>query len=296
MTILKNRKTASILLSLLFLFSVSVVFDKCIAQESSSTTAQDIINNSLRNQPSQQNNNPTPSPSPNNNPTYAPNTAQNILNNNKQLISAPDGSSGGSGGGSTASGTANGSTSGGGAAGISASKAGGSGGGTFANPLSVSTVAALLQKVSAYLKTIVATISTIFIIIGGIMYMMSAGDEKMITRAKACIMGAVIGFAIVLAAQAFLNDITTIVGGSSTGSTGGGLAAIATRTLQFLLSIFGTLAIISLVVSGIMYMTASGDDKKIETAKKMFTYSIIGIVVAMSALIIITQVSKLVAG
>jgi len=128
------------------------------------------------------------------------------------------------------------------------------------------------------------------------MYMMSAGDEKMITRAKACITGAVIGFAVVLAAQAFLNDITTIVGGSgSTGSTGG-LAAIASRTLQFLLSILGTIAIISLIVSGIMYLTAAGDDKRIETAKKMFTYSVIGVVISLSALIIVTQVSKLIAG
>ena len=55
---------------------------------------------------------------------------------------------------------------------------------TFDNPLRFNTIEAVLTSVMDNLRGILATIAIIFIILGGIMYMLSAGDEKMITRAK----------------------------------------------------------------------------------------------------------------
>lgn len=57
--------------------------------------------------------------------------------------------------------------------------------------------------------------------------------------------------------------------------------------LNFLLQIFGIIAIIALVISGIIYLTSFGDEDRIKTAKKSVTYSIIGIVVALSGMIVI---------
>jgi hypothetical protein len=128
--------------------------------------------------------------------------------------------------------------------------------------------------------------------------MLSAGDEKMITRAKACWTAAVIGFAIAIAAPTFLKEVKTILGAKDTSDVAGAvsLLQIATNVLNLLLSIVGIISIISLVVGGGMYMTAYGDEKKIETAKKIVTYAIIGITVAMASLIIITQVASVITG
>ncbi len=60
--------------------------------------------------------------------------------------------------------------------------------------------------------------------------------------------------------------------------------------LNFLLQIFGIIAIIALVVSGIIYLTAGGSEDQIKMAKKYSFYSIIGIVVALSSLIIIKTI------
>jgi len=131
--------------------------------------------------------------------------------------------------------------------------------------------------------------------------MLSAGSEKMITRAKMCWTGAVIGLAIVLAAPSFLKEIMTILG--ATVATNGEvtestltLLQIATNVLNLLLSIFGIIAIISLVVGGGMYLTSYGDEKRIETGKKIATYSIIGIVIALSAVVIINEINRLITG
>jgi len=45
-----------------------------------------------------------------------------------------------------------------------------------------------------------------------------------------------------------------------------------------------------------MYMTAYGDEKRIETAKKMGTYAIIGIIVALGSLVAVEQIKILITG
>lgn len=65
------------------------------------------------------------------------------------------------------------------------------------------------------------------------------------------------------------------------------VATVLLNTLNFLLQIFGLFAIIGIVVSAIMYVSAFGDEKQIQTAKKSLSYSIIGIVVALGGMIVV---------
>lgn len=62
------------------------------------------------------------------------------------------------------------------------------------------------------------------------------------------------------------------------------------NVLQFLLSIAGIVAIIALVFSGIFYLTSGGNEKRIETAKRAALWSVIGIAVVLSALVIVSQI------
>jgi hypothetical protein len=71
------------------------------------------------------------------------------------------------------------------------------------------------------------------------------------------------------------------------------IAEIARNALDFLLSIFGTLAIIMLVVGGTMYLSSAGDEGRIDTAKNIVKWAIVGIGVAFAALVIVDQVASL---
>lgn len=166
---------------------------------------------------------------------------------------------------------------------------------SFSNPLNYSSVSQVLTSLLSNLKSVVIVIAIIFIVLGGLMYMLSGGNEKTITRAKACVGGAIIGLAIVLAAPIFLNEIIAIFGGSSEFSTGSStrLKTVAENVLTALLSGLGIIAIISLVFGGQQYLTSFGDEKKIEVAKKTVTYAIIGIIIALAALVIVRQVGML---
>ncbi|MFA5872314.1 MAG: pilin [Parcubacteria group bacterium] len=66
--------------------------------------------------------------------------------------------------------------------------------------------------------------------------------------------------------------------------------------LMWLLSIFGFIAIISFIVSGVQYFLAFGEEKNMERAKRNMEYSIIGVVVGLIGVIIIFAVDFLLRG
>ena len=74
------------------------------------------------------------------------------------------------------------------------------------------------------------------------------------------------------------------------------LADVIKNFMFWLLGIFGFLAIIAFLISGIQYLTAAGNDKQIETAKHNMQYSIIGVIVALSGLVIIVAIEQALSG
>ncbi|OGI25114.1 MAG: hypothetical protein A3J76_02720 [Candidatus Moranbacteria bacterium RBG_13_45_13] len=60
--------------------------------------------------------------------------------------------------------------------------------------------------------------------------------------------------------------------------------------MKWLLGIFGFLAIISFIISGIMYLTAAGDEDQQKKAKKQMQWSVVGVIVGLSGFIVIKAV------
>lgn len=76
-----------------------------------------------------------------------------------------------------------------------------------------------------------------------------------------------------------------------TGLPSASITTIVRNLLLWLLMIFGFLGIIGFVISGIMYVTAAGDEGKMETGKKAMLYSITGIAVGLAGIIVIEAVT-----
>ena len=169
----------------------------------------------------------------------------------------------------------------------------------FTNPLKYNTVNEFVTNILVTLRTIIVVLSIIFIVLGGIFYITSAGNEKRMTVAKGAITASMIGLAVGIAAPSFLKEIYTIMGGNNSGvdvtalSGSLTLTQIALNFLNFLLAIVGVLTLIMLIVGGIMYLTSAGDDDRISTAKKIVTYSIIGIFISLASLVIVRQIANL---
>lgn len=77
---------------------------------------------------------------------------------------------------------------------------------------------------------------------------------------------------------------------------GGTIFNIISNTMNWLLAILGFIGIIGFVISGILYLTAAGDETQIEKAKSAMMYSIIGIIVALIGFVIIRAVDTWLSG
>lgn len=80
------------------------------------------------------------------------------------------------------------------------------------------------------------------------------------------------------------------------GSTGLGdmsVFELLTTVMNWLLGIVGVLAVIAFVISGVQYLVSAGDEEMTETAKRNMKYAIVGLVVALSGLIVLNAVAGL---
>lgn len=167
---------------------------------------------------------------------------------------------------------------------------------SFINPLKYSTVQEVLMALLHALQGVIVVLSLVFIVLGAVFYITSAGNSARVSMAKLAITASLIGLSIGILAPTFLKEIASVLG------WGGNIppevvaaptaANILLAVLNFLLSIVGVLAIIMLVVGAIMFFGSAGSPDRITTGKKIITFSIIGIVVALASLVIVRQIAE----
>jgi len=161
---------------------------------------------------------------------------------------------------------------------------------SFDNPIAYASVDKLLAAVATTVQGIVAALAVLMIVIAGILYMTSAGDQGKVETAKKAVTAALIGLALALAAPALLKEIYDVLGASGAPTVNRTLSQIIIEAIKVLAGFVGSIAVLMLVVGGIMYITSAGDSTKADTAKNIIQYAIIGLVVALISLIVVTQV------
>ena len=164
----------------------------------------------------------------------------------------------------------------------------------FQNPIQYTTVDAFLAGALGAIQKIVAGLAVLMIVVGGIMYITSAGGARAEAGKKA-VTAALIGLALALAGPSLLKEIYGIVGGTGTPAEVSGakpLSAIVVSAINVLLSLVGVLAVLMLVVGGIMYITAAGSDRA-QTGQKIVLTSIVGLVIALLALVLVKAIAGL---
>ena len=174
---------------------------------------------------------------------------------------------------------------------------------SITNPVGTPTLTGFFENIMSHLLSVIAYVAVLFIVIGGIMYVMSGiggGNDSLKKLAQNTLTFAIIGLALAVAGPSFLKELKTIVLGSPTApvpinlNQAPSLVDIVRRALSFLLSIVGVLAIMGLVLGGIMYIFAAGSVDVAKRATKMIGYSLLGIVVSGTALIVVRKVAELI--
>lgn len=139
-----------------------------------------------------------------------------------------------------------------------------------------------------------------YVIYGGYLYIFSSGDPNKVATGKKALSQAFIGLAIVMSANAIMNSIRiALVGGS--GGFGNCTSSICidpntmvTNAIQWAIAMAGIVAVIFVIYGGISYTTSAGDPSKLQKAKTMIIYALIGLAIVALAEVITAFVSNII--
>jgi hypothetical protein len=144
------------------------------------------------------------------------------------------------------------------------------------------------------LQFLVVGVTVVVIIVAGIIYLFSGSNVSLAEKAKLTLLGAVLGFAIVIGASILINEVGRALGWQGVqDQEGEGAHGIIARTITFLFSILGAISIGGILVGAGMFLFANGNEETVNKGKKIVIYSIIGTVIALAATLIVRQVETI---
>jgi hypothetical protein len=145
----------------------------------------------------------------------------------------------------------------------------------------------------------------LFLMFAGFRMVMAQGNEEALVKAKAAFQWTLSGLVLALLAYLVINATYIFIGGKEPGSTAGTLNPIKYNTFGALatgglitgtLLIAGTLSMLMIMIAGVRYLTARGNDQQVEQARQSLMWSVIGLAVILLAYVITVATAKLFGG
>ena len=96
--------------------------------------------------------------------------------------------------------------------------------------------------------------------------------------------------------QDSLNDLESGVVSTGGLSTERDVSNILVTVINWVLGLAALLAVVALVASGVMYITALGNERQVDRAKEIIKYSVIGVLVMLLSFVIINTVASIFGG
>ena len=109
--------------------------------------------------------------------------------------------------------------------------------------------------------------------------------------------GAIAIFSMIPVASAALispSDVPSEVSGATGGE--GNIKTLVLRIVNYALTFLGIVAVLIIVFGGFTYITAAGAQDKVDNAKKMIMYAIVGIIIILLSFAIVNTVLQAGAG
>lgn len=141
-----------------------------------------------------------------------------------------------------------------------------------------------------------------YIIYGGYLYILSAGESNKVAEGKKAIIHGITGLVIVSLANIIMNTIRwVLLQGNSTLPDCATSECVTptdlfTNSIQWVIGISGLVAVIFVVYGGISYITSAGDANKAKKAKDIISHAIIGLIIVALAEAIVLFVTNILKG
>ncbi len=139
----------------------------------------------------------------------------------------------------------------------------------------------VINNLFTFALWVIGVAAVVMVIYAGFMYITSTGRPDKVKTAFQSLLYTAVGFVVVLLARSIVDVILPIAQQPSA-------PAIVTSGITFFLWVVGAASIIMVVVSGLFYITSSGDPARTKAAKDIILYSVIGLVIALLAGTLVT--------
>lgn len=164
-------------------------------------------------------------------------------------------------------------------------------GGLSALPIYAAVGPSLIGNIITFLVGLVFALSTLAIVIGGIMYVAALGDESKATRAKQIIFFAIVGYLIVGIRTIIQGALDSILAGAP---AAGPLNTFINNIATFINATVSFLAVLAIIWAGLSYITSQGDEQKAARAKNMIALAAIGLIVSNIANGIVAAITTII--
>jgi len=185
----------------------------------------------------------------------------------------------------------------------------------------------VLARVIRWMLTMVALLAMVAIVWGGMMYILSLGNDQKVETAKKIILYAIIGLIVVIISLVIITTVQTFLigsifepaipiahaqeefGGLNTGidiiesdiaTADSGIAPgdtdffdVLDKIIVWLLGFIAVVAVAVVIWAGFMYILALGDQDKAQKAKRILLYAVVGLILVGSSFLIIQTVGFL---
>ncbi len=163
------------------------------------------------------------------------------------------------------------------------------------NPLGFETITEVIEAVVKFLIAAAGAILVVIILFGAFQIMTAAGNPENIKKGRNTIVWALLGFAIILVASGLGSIIANILevevgtlddGASiatSTVDTPEGVIGVIDTIARWMYGILMILGVVFILYSAFLFMTSSGNQEKVSTARRALIYAIVALVIGVLA-------------
>lgn len=142
----------------------------------------------------------------------------------------------------------------------------------------------------AWASHIIFTLSVLTIITGGVVYVASAGAQEKVDAAKEIIKGAVVSIILVIISGSAINMLIDKPAAGASAQNMNDSFKMLNNTSSMIIGLAGGFTVLMVIVNGIRYITAAGDEDKIASARKGLSYAVIGLGICLTAYLVVRNV------
>jgi hypothetical protein len=152
------------------------------------------------------------------------------------------------------------------------------------------------KLIITFIKYFIGGVTVVMIVRNGMRMITMGQEESKMAQDKKNLIYSIVGLLLIIVSDTFVNQIFYKVDLSKYPSTGGAAPGVDAAQgvkevvgfTNFVVAFVAPLAILSLVGGGVMYMTAAGDETKMNKAKKLIFATLIGLVIIYGAFAIVS--------